>query len=171
MNRTRAWERAAGAGSGAAAGSVATVAMSGVMAAARAAGVLGEAPPRILAHRAASAAGGRPDSRGARDLLAVLAHLGFGAIGGAAYALVRRRIPSGPGPLAGAVWGLLVWAVSYRGWIPALGLLPPPSRDRRGRPTAMVVAHVVYGAALGALTDRWQPPAAGAAAPRGPRAG
>lgn len=54
---------------GAVAGSAATMVMSAVMAAARAAGMLGEAPPRILAHQAA-AAGGGPDSRGARDVLA-----------------------------------------------------------------------------------------------------
>jgi hypothetical protein len=43
-----------------------------------------------------------------------------------------------------------VWLGSYAGWIPALDLLPPPDRDRRGRPPSMIVAHWVYGAALGA---------------------
>lgn len=151
---------------GAVAGSAATMVMSAVMAAARAAGMLGEAPPRILAHQAA-AAGGGPDSRGARDVLAVLAHLGFGAMGGAVYGLVRGRVPHGPGALAGVAWGLLIWTVSYRGWIPALGLLPPPSRDRPGRPTAMIAAHVVYGAVLGALTDRWGPVAASGSSQKG----
>ena len=60
-------------------------------------------------------------------------------------------MPRVPGWLVGAVYGLGVWAVSYKGWIPALGILPPPERDRPGRPVIMVAAHVVYGLVLGAL--------------------
>ena len=50
-----------------------------------------------------------------------------------------------------ALFGIAVWAVSYAGWVPKLGLMQPPSRDRPGRPTAMILAHLVYGATLGAL--------------------
>jgi hypothetical protein len=52
------------------------------------------------------------------------------------------------------VTGLAVWAVSYQGWIPALGILPKASEDRPARPAVMVTAHVVYGAVLGALEER-----------------
>jgi hypothetical protein len=41
-----------------------------------------------------------------------------------------------------------IWLVSYQGWVPALGIMPPASRDRRGRVATMLVAHWVYGAAL-----------------------
>ena len=52
------------------------------------------------------------------------------------------------------VTGLSVWAVSYQGWVPALGILPKASEDRPARPAVMVAAHVVYGAVLGALEQR-----------------
>jgi len=48
----------------------------------------------------------------------------------------------------------LVWFVSYQGWVPALGLLPPAHRDRPGRPATMLIAHWVYGATLGACLGR-----------------
>jgi hypothetical protein len=31
-----------------------------------------------------------------------------------------------------------------------LSIMPPPSRDEPGRPLAMIAAHAVFGAALGA---------------------
>lgn len=43
------------------------------------------------------------------------------------------------------------WLVNYGGWIPVLGILPPPHRDRTDRQATMIVAHLVYGAVLGAL--------------------
>jgi hypothetical protein len=50
---------------------------------------------------------------------------------------------------------------SFPAWtrrrLPALGLMPPPRRDRPGRPTAMIVAHLVYGTVLGSLADRRVP--------------
>ena len=44
-----------------------------------------------------------------------------------------------------------IWLVSYQGWVPALGIMAPASRDRRGRVVTMLAAHWVYGAALGGL--------------------
>jgi hypothetical protein len=49
---------------------------------------------------------------------------------------------------------LSVWALSYQGWVPALGILPPASRDQPGRQWTMVAAHVVYGVVLGAMERR-----------------
>ena len=51
-------------------------------------------------------------------------------------------------------FGLGVWAVSYLGWIPALGLLPPPYRDNPRRAWTTLTAHLVYGAVLGAGLSR-----------------
>jgi len=133
---------------GAAAGAVATAAMSAVMLAFRE--PMGEQPPDAIATEAAHAVGAEPTERQA-DALAVVAHLGFGAGTGAAYALVPRV---GPPVLRGIVWALGVWAVSYQGWIPALGILPKASEDRPGRPAVMVAAHVVYGAVLGTVEER-----------------
>ena len=133
---------------GAAAGAVATAAMSVVMLAFRR--PMGEQPPDAIATKAAHAVGASPNERQA-DAMAVVAHLGFGAGTGALYALGPRV---GPPVLRGVVTGLGVWAVSYQGWIPALGILPKASEDRPARPAVMVTAHVVYGAVLGALEER-----------------
>jgi hypothetical protein len=133
---------------GAVAGAIATVAMSGVMLLGERAGVVGELPPASVTRHALRAAGvDRPSQAAA--VLAPIAHLGFGAVGGALYAMVRRVAPGVPGPPLGVLFGLAVWAVSYKGWIPALGILPPPEDDRPGRPAVMVAAHVVYGLVLG----------------------
>ena len=128
---------------GAAAGTLATGAMSAVML-----GLgqkMGEQPPDAIVQRAALAAGKRP-SEPTADLLATLAHVAFGAGVGAAYALLPRRLP----PVArGVATALAVYVVSYEGWVPALGILPPATQDRPQRQRVMLLAHVVYGAVLG----------------------
>lgn len=133
---------------GAAAGAVATVAMSGIMMAAQRSGLMGRHPPSEIVR----AATGRKVRGKPRSALAIATHLGFGAASGAAYAIATRpgRGPD-PAPATGVIFGLGVWAVSYKGWVPALGILPPPRHDRPGRPAAMIAAHLVYGATLGGL--------------------
>lgn len=134
---------------GAAAGVVGTLTMSSLMALARTTGILGEPPPMKLTRRLARYVG-LPEPEGAELVAAsALAHLGFGALTGilfGALPLRQRRAP-----LAGAAFGLGVWALSYAGWIPRLALMRPPSRDRPGRPTAMAAAHVVYGMTMSAV--------------------
>ncbi len=140
---------------GAIAGGIATVPMSGAMAAAGTAGVMGRQPPELIADAALTAAGVPAPSREAEVSVAAVAHLGFGMAMGALFALLQRRLqPRTPPVLNGIGFGLAVWAVSYRGWVPALGIMPPPERDRPGRPASMITAHVVYGAALGAIVGR-----------------
>jgi len=136
-----------------ASGALATVAMSAVMIAGDRVGLMAEPPPATITRSALRGAGvDRPSDSVA--VLAPLAHLGFGAAGGLAYGLARRVVPVVPGALLGIAFGLAVWTVSYKGWIPAMGILPPPEDDRPGRPTVMVAAHVVYGLALGWLIRR-----------------
>jgi len=135
---------------GATGGAVATVAMSAVMIAGDRTGLMGEQPPTAITRFALDEAGvERPAV--AASLIAPLSHLFFGAVGGAAFGLLRRLVPGVPGGLLGVGFGLAVWAISYKGWIPALGILPPPEDDRPGRPVVMVVAHLVYGLVLGRL--------------------
>jgi hypothetical protein len=57
-------------------------------------------------------------------------------------------------PVHGIGYGLGIYALSYQGWVPALGILPPPRRDRSDRQVTMAPAHVAYGAVLGRLTER-----------------
>jgi len=71
-------------------------------------------------------------------------HSGYGAAGGAVHP------PSGlvrPAVFAGQLTGLAVWKGSLGGWIPALGMLPPPDHDERGRTATVLLVHLAYGAA------------------------
>ncbi len=95
--------------------------------------------------------GQSPSLRG----ISIPAHFGFGAAAGALYPAFRAALPrETPPAAAGVAYGLLVWGVSYAGWIPAVGLLPPPNRHPARRVALIVAAHAVFGAALGLATDR-----------------
>lgn len=129
-------------------GALATAAMSAVMVGGDRAGMMPEPPPTTITREALDAA--HVDRPAAIAVAAPAAHFAFGALGGAFFVVLRRVLP-GPGWLLGILFGLAVWAVSYKGWIPALGILPPPEDDRPGRPAVLVAAHVVYGFVLGRL--------------------
>jgi hypothetical protein len=132
---------------GALAGVAATGAMSAFLYAAQHAGALRKQPPRIILESLA------PELPPARSRpLSLAAHFGYGAAGGACYALLTRVIPRNA--VTGAVFGLAIWAASYEGWLPALGILPPAHRDRRSRVKTMITAHVIYGASLGMRATR-----------------
>src|SRR5205823_3590729 len=110
---------------GAISGVLGTLSMSTVMLAARRAGLVGQLPPERITEAALDAAGQRR-SKEVQDALAVILHLLFGAILGSFFGLLHRRlrVPLGTA-LQGTVYGLLVWSVNYKGWIPALSILPP----------------------------------------------
>lgn len=131
-------------------GAVATVAMSVVMLASQRAGLMLKQPPERVVERGADAAD-LPADESAVDVAASVAHVAFGAAGGLAFGLLRPRLPSVPPEPIGLAWGLVIWAVSYFGWVPALRIVPPPTDDRPGRAWTMALAHVVYGLALGGL--------------------
>ena len=79
-------------------------------------------------------------------------HFGFGAAAGALFGLLTAIVR--PTTVAGLLAGLAVWKASYDGWIPALRIMPPPEEDEQGRQVAMVLVHVAYGLALGAIVER-----------------
>ncbi|MPZ72827.1 MAG: hypothetical protein GEU74_06275 [Nitriliruptorales bacterium] len=139
---------------GAAAGIAATIPMSALMVVAQRVGALGTQPPEAIVDAAFDKAD--VDVDGATlDAAAVVAHVAFGASIGALYGLLRgATAQQGPGKIIGAAYAVGVWAASYQGWIPAFDALPRASHDREDRQVTMVLAHVVYGATLGALTDR-----------------
>ena len=144
----------AAAASDAGCGIAGTVTMSMGLLIARKAGLLGRYPPEQITVTALDAGGaGGMDSR-AQQALAGALHLGFGGSLGIGFGLLRRRLrlPSPPAP--GMAFGALVWLISYKGWLPALGLMPPPERDKPTRPPMMVLAHLVYGATLDLVMSR-----------------
>ncbi len=139
-------------------GAIGTAAMSLLMLAARRAGLVGELPPERITAAALDALDLKERPRLLQDALAALVHFTFGGVAGAIFAVTTRlprlpRLPVPPGVL-GALYGSLIWVVSYAGWIPALGLLPPPSRDEPGRPPLMVLAHGLYGWTLATYVKR-----------------
>src|ERR687893_608994 len=137
---------------GAVAGGLATLPMSGVMLAAGKAGLMGQQPPERITEAALDAVGVEQPSEEVEKTATTAAHLGYGVAMGAAFALLQEQLrPSTPPVLSGIGFGLALWALSYAGWVPALGIMSRPEHDRPGRPESMVAAHVVYGATLGAL--------------------
>jgi len=152
---------------GSASGVAATAVMSCVMVGAREAGLMSEIPPHEMASRAVDRTPAGDETGGEeRRALGWLSHFAFGAAAGALYAPLRSVVRTpGPAALHGAGYALVIWLVSYMGWIPSLGLMPRADRDEPGRQPAMVVAHLVFGAVLGALVQSRLPRQAG---PHGP---
>jgi hypothetical protein len=135
------------------AGLAATLPMTAVIAGGRAAGWLYTPPPAQIAGTAAAKAGVRPEpAEPAFTVGWLAAHFGYGAACGALYAALRPLLPPAD-PVAGLGYGLAVWAVSYPGLMPGLGLYPPPPADRRSRTAVMLAAHAIFGLAL-AAADR-----------------
>jgi hypothetical protein len=133
-------------------GAAATVVMTGWMAAGQLTGPHGEQPPKRLVRRLARRAGIPARRRGPGIWLAsAAAHLGFGTSCGALYGTMAPRSTAS----RGIAFALGIWAASYAGWIPALGLLPPPGKDNPRRAGTTLTAHVVYGAVLGTTVARW----------------
>ena len=114
----------------------------------------GRLPPRKIAMRVARRLGMQAhlDQR-QRDAVTLVTHFGFGAAAGALYAPVAPRLNSLPPVLGGILFGLAVWLVSYMGWLPAVGLFGPATRDASRRTALMIAAHLVWGAAVGLVFD------------------
>jgi hypothetical protein len=79
--------------------------------------------PREIIDSAAEQAVVPLDNEAAMDLTTA-AHFAYGAAAGSLIGAVNPRI----GATEGALAGVAVWAASYLGWIPGVGLLKP----RRG---------------------------------------
>jgi uncharacterized membrane protein YagU involved in acid resistance len=107
-------------------------------------------PPRIITDRATARSSflhGRASRPGSLGALA--AHFGFGAATGALYAAGRTELHRQYPASTGIGYGLIVWAASYLGWVPAMGLMPPATRQPAARNAMMIAAHIVWGSALG----------------------
>jgi uncharacterized membrane protein YagU involved in acid resistance len=135
---------------GAIGGAAGTILMSLVMLGAKKAGIMGQLPPERITEAALEATGEAQASKETVDALTVIAHFGYGIGAGTLFGIAVRRLrPSLDLGLLGVIYGTLIWFVSYKGWVPALGIMPPPERDRPYRPESMLVAHWVYGWTLG----------------------
>jgi hypothetical protein len=137
---------------GAATGTFATALMSLLMLGARKLGITGTLPPEKITSRVLNRAGITRNAQ-QQDHLATVMHFGFGAGAGALFGGAAKRVPVPSVPL-GMAYGTAIWGLSYMGWVPMLGLMPPAQRDRRGRQVVMLAGHLVYGVTLGVLAGR-----------------
>jgi uncharacterized membrane protein YagU involved in acid resistance len=87
-----------------------------------------------------------------RQSLTMVAHFGYGAATGALYAAARPRAS----PTLGALYGVLVWRVSYLGWIPGARILKPATQHPGRRNVLMIACHLVWGAIMAATLRELQ---------------
>lgn len=137
---------------GAIAGVAGTAVMSAFMAADRSIGWMrGEAPPRKIGRNFERAVGLEDDlSQPAFEASWTALHFAYGAAGGVAYEVIRRRVRLGEPLPSGPLFGAALWAASYAGWLPLAGFYPPPTRDRPSRITMIFVHHLIYGTSVAA---------------------
>jgi hypothetical protein len=84
-----------------------------------------------------------------------LAHVAYGTGVGATYGSFSRAIPLPP-PIKGVVFGLLVWASSYLGWLPAFDVSGSAPDQPMRRNLLMIGAHVVWGAVAGPIAAQFE---------------
>jgi putative membrane protein len=114
-------------------------------------------PPRKITMNLADALGVKHGlSRPQRTGATLAAHFSYGSAMGAVFGLLGPRVPgfqehAGARVASGIGWGLVVWALSYLGVLPALDLHRSATREPAERNLLMVLAHVVWGATLGLL--------------------
>ena len=112
-------------------------------------------PPRDVTMNVAGRAGvdtGQVDEHG-RRLLTTASHYGYGAAAGAAYGLLADNPRLHP-VAAGGLFGAIVWASSYMGWLPAAHLFPRPHHEARRRNVLMLTANILWGAVAALLFRR-----------------
>lgn len=72
-------------------------------------------------------------------------HFGYGSTMGSVYGQLRGHVPNLPAPLAGALFGVGVWAFSFEQLLPRLGVMPATTEQPKRKWLPPVMAHVVFG--------------------------
>lgn len=112
-----------------------------------------ELPPELITKDLAHRAHVRQHLSKAQILAATLiSHFGYGAAMGALYSPLEKKV-SIPGFVKGVVFGLAVWASSYLGLLPALGISESAYKEPLRRNLLMIAAHAVWGSVMGLLAD------------------
>lgn len=110
-------------------------------------------PPHQVTTNALTATGLERLDENYHQEATLVGHFGYGAVTGTLYPVIHQ-LPL-PTPVKSVLYGLGVWAVSYLGWIPAVGLLRPATERPMHRNLLMIVAHIVWGATTGLLFKQW----------------
>jgi hypothetical protein len=133
-------------------GAIAAAAMTGMRAFTVDVGLVDQTPPQAIAKQRATGVLRRVP-RGRRRAAIELAHWTYGAVGGAAYAVlpqgIRRRSWSGP------AYGLLVWVGFEVCLAPVLGL-KQAKKQRPAERAALAADHLLYGLVLSEIRARPQ---------------
>lgn len=94
---------------------------------------------------------------GSKTAASLAAHLAYSAATGALYGLARPALPplrALPTPAAGVAFGLAVWAVSFEGMLPALGVMKRTTQHPPKRWPAPMMGHAMFGAVTGLVAGR-----------------
>lgn len=89
-------------------------------------------------------------------------HMAYGAAFGALFGAAQAALPqqartTGVSTAIGAAFGLSLWAASYLGWLPAMGIMKSARKSSAGFNATNIAAHLVWGGATGAKLGRALP--------------
>lgn len=116
-------------------------------------GQRGPLPPYHISMAAAQRVGvKRRLTQDARFATTMILHFGYGSVVGALYIPFARLVPC-LRPVSGMVYGILVWAGSYVGWLPVTGLMSVATRHPAARNRLMIAAHLVWGQVIALTTQ------------------
>lgn len=85
----------------------------------------------------------------------LLSHFGFSVACAVIYSAFYKKVDLSP-KNKGLLYGLGIWATSYLGWVPALGLRPAAKNVSTERNLQMMAAHVVWGISLAVFMDAFE---------------
>ena len=102
---------------------------------------------------------GHPDalSSNAEKGAGLAAHAVFSAGSGAAYGLTRAAlapVSALPAPLAGVLFGLAVWAATFQGALPALGVMCRTTQHGVERWAAPLMGHSLFGVVTAVVAEK-----------------
>ena len=111
-----------------------------------------EGPAGLFAAKIASGLFGR-DLAGRTRPWGQAVHLMYGSFWGLVYGMLQTRRTRHP-LISGVSHGLFVWAFGPALLVPAMKIMPAPSKTARGRTVFVVAAHLIYGLAVATLFSR-----------------
>jgi len=112
-------------------------------------------PPERITHELSERTGAHKYLDKPRLLGATLvSHFGYGAFMGTLYGTLSKRITLPlPAAVKGGIFGVIIWAGSYLGWLPAMNMAAAGTEEPLRRNGLMIGAHVVWGVTTGIITN------------------
>jgi hypothetical protein len=138
---------------GALRGAVAAMAMTGMRAFTVNAGIVKQPPPQAIVRQKVPGMGRFGPARKRRRMFEELFHWGYGAAGGAAFAVLPEQVRGRA--WAGPVYGLVIWLGFESAIAPALGL-KQAAQLRLVERGALAADHLLYGFVLSQTRRRDQ---------------